>query len=197
MPDISSILGLLGGSAGTGALASSLGKSGKWKQLSTMTPQQQQLGNWAGLQGQQQIQNPYQGFDPIAQRATSQFNQQTVPGLAERFTSMGSSGGGALSSPAFASQLGESGAGLSEALAALQAQYGLQQQGLGQSLLGLGQQQQFENYYQPGGHSFLSSLFGGLSGGLGQLGLGAASRRYAQPNPQDNLSKILAMLGGQ
>lgn len=75
---------------------------------------------------------PLQGqgsFAPIAQNAQRQFQQNTVPGLAERFTSMGS--GAALSSPDLNRQLSGAGADLASQLAALEAQYGLQQQGLG------------------------------------------------------------------
>lgn len=87
--------------------------------------------------GLEQVQNPYQGFGDIENYANQQFKQQTVPSLAERFTAMS---GGALSSPNFASQLGQAGAGLSGQLAALRAQYGQQQQRSGLGQLGLGLQ---------------------------------------------------------
>lgn len=187
-----------GGSALLGGLGSAAGKSGKWKQLPTVTPQQAGLIGQAGQMGLQQLQNPYAGFEPIAQRAQSMFQQQTVPALAERFTALK---GGALSSPAFASQLGQAGSGLSEALAALMAQYGQTQQGLGQSLLGLGLSPQFENTYTPGGHTFLSSLLGGAGEGLGALGGYGLQRNMFKTQigaQQSNLERILAALkGGQ
>ena len=58
-----------------------------------------------------------------------QFNEQTIPALAERFSGLGS---GAQSSSAFNQALGAAGAGLSENLASLRAQ--LQMSGLGQAL---------------------------------------------------------------
>lgn len=123
------------------------------EQIQRFNPQQQSalsqiLGQ--GLQGVQP-QNFGSQFDPIAKQARSQFSQQTIPGLAERFTSMGS--GSALSSPAFASQLGQAGAGLEEGLASQKAGFGLQHQGLLQNLLGMGLTPQFETLHhtaQPG-----------------------------------------------
>lgn len=143
------------------------------------TEQQRNIGSMAGNQAlqllqqlsQQQMQRQQTPFDfaPIAQQARSQFQQQTIPSIAERFTSMGGYGTGALSSPAFASQLGAAGAGLEQGLAALQSQYGLQQQELGQGqqrldqnllqmLLGLSQEPQFGLYRQPQQPSMFSSL---------------------------------------
>jgi len=93
-----------------------------------------------------------------------QFQEEIVPGIAERFTEAGGQ-----RSSAFAQQLGKAGAGLEEQLASLQGQ--LSQQGL-QSLMGLlgagltpTQQAVFRP--QTGG------LAGGLVGGVGQ-GLGTA-----------------------
>lgn len=147
----------------------------------------------SGLQGLQNS-NPYQGFQPIANQAVSQFNQQIVPTLAERFTSMGGAGTASLSSPSFASQLGQAGAGLAEQLAAMQAQYGLanrQQMGNERSqfaqLLGLGLTPQFDTAHfgaQPGLLQQLAgpatqlalAYFTGGASGLGSLGgMGAAS----------------------
>ena len=187
---------LLGGSALAGGLSGATAHKGKWNQISTMTPEQKQRASWAGNMGMQQIQNPYAGFDPIAKKAQSTFHQQTVPGLAERFTSMGS--GSALSSPAFASQLSQAGGDLSESLAALMSQYGLQQQGLGQHLMGMGQTPQFENAYMSGGPSFLSGLFGGASQGMGSLGSAGLMGRYGGMNQggasQDQMGQLLRML---
>lgn len=111
-------------------------------------------------------------FAPIAQQARTQFQQQTVPSIAERFAGLGS--GAAMSSPAFASQLGQAGAGLEQGLAGLQAQYGLQQQGLNQQLLnqllGFGLQPQFENIYAPQQQGFGQSITPFLGQLLNQLG---------------------------
>lgn len=151
--------------------------------LPTVTPQQAATNQQANLNSQQlmsylvnNLMGGQQGqgrfdFAPIAQRARTQFEQQTIPSIAERFNTLGR---GALSSSGFAQTLGQAGAGLEEGLAAQEAQFGLQQQGLLQSLLGqllgAGSQQQFENLYQPSQPGFLQSLLPGLIGGVSSLG---------------------------
>ena len=55
-------------------------------------------------------------FEPLRQQAMTQFNTQTVPSLAERFTSLG----GGQRSSAFQGALGQAGAGLQENLAGMQ-----------------------------------------------------------------------------
>lgn len=109
--------------------------------------------------------------------AMRQFNEQIIPGLAERFSGMGA---GAQSSSAFQQALGQAGAGLSENLQALRS--GLQMQALPQALgyaqqpisnfqglagLGLGTQ---TKGYMPKQQPFWQQLLAGLSGGVGQLG---------------------------
>ena len=101
------------------------------------------------------LKDPTKGFEPIAQQARSQFEQQTIPSLAERFTSMGQ---GAQRSSGFQSALGRAGAGLEESLAAMKSKYGLQQQGLMQSLAGLGLTPKFESSYIPRQPGLLESF---------------------------------------
>lgn len=108
--------------------------------------QQNAMYNLLGM-GMQGMLNPTAGFEPIAQQARTQFQQQTIPSLAERFGSLGSN---ALSSPAFATQMGQAGSNFEQGLAALQSQYGMQQQSNLMRLLGLGLQPQFENVTLPG-----------------------------------------------
>jgi hypothetical protein len=108
-------------------------------------------------------------FNPIEERARSQFNTQTVPGLAERFTSLG----GGQRSSAFQNAIGSSSADLESGLAALRSQFGLQQQGqqnsLLSSLLGFGFQPSFQNQQQEtgtgAGISFLMQLLKSIFGG--------------------------------
>jgi hypothetical protein len=122
--------------------------------------------------GQQGLQNPYQGFAPIAQHARSQFNQQTVPSIAERFTSLGGQrGSNALSSPAFASQMGQAGAGLEEALASLEAQYGMQNQSNFMNMMQMGMQPQFDNFQTQEQPGMLQSMLPAL----GRMGMHAGS----------------------
>ena len=148
----------------------------------SMQPQRPQASIWSGRpefteqtplfnQGQQGVQNQtlqqllsmlqsggqnrYEGFEPIEQQARTGFAQSTVPLLAERFAGLGSGAG--LSSPSFASQLGQHGAGLEQGLAALKSQYGLHNEQLNQNKFGqlanIGFQPSFQNNHfarQPG-----------------------------------------------
>ncbi len=113
----------------------------------TITPQQQGIMELLQQLGAFGLQNPTAGFEPIEQQARNQFQQNTIPGIAERFTSMGS--GNALSSGTFASQLGQAGAGLEGDLASQKAQFG--QQNIQQLLqmLQLGLNPQSENIFRP------------------------------------------------
>lgn len=133
--------------------------------IPTMSPQQMQITNLLGqlgLQGAQELYprmmgDPYAGFDPLAEEATSNFYQQTVPTLAERFTSMGA---GAQRSSAFPSILGAAGADLSRGLASDKAQYGLnrmgQQSNFISSLISQGMAPQFQPSIMPGGRGFFA-----------------------------------------
>jgi len=102
-------------------------------------------------------------FGPIEEQARTQFEQRTVPSIAERFAGLD-----ALGSSGFQQSLGQAGAGLESQLAAQKSQFGLQKQGLLQNLLGLGLQPQYETLYQPRQPGFLESVTPGLAGGLGQ-----------------------------
>lgn len=127
---------------------------------------QQALG---GIQQREPV-----SFEPIAQKARTGFQQQTVPALAERFTSLGRTPG-ALSSPAFAGALGQAGVGLEESLAAQRAAFDVGQQRNQQqmllSLLGLGLTPRFETAYQPRQAGFLESGTQQLLSALPLLGL--------------------------
>lgn len=158
---------------GTGLKDFFAGKSPQVQQLPSLSPQQQ------GLQNQliEQVMGLLQGgqfgqgfnFQPIAQQARTQFATQTVPGLAERFTALGGSGGGQ-STRAFQSALAKGGAGLEQSLASLQSQLGLQQQGQQQNLLtnllGLGLKSPFENVYQQGTQGAIVPLLQALAQAL-------------------------------
>ena len=122
------------------------GQPGGVEQYSTVTPQQQgimQLLQQLGVYG---LQNPYEGFEGIENQARNQFAQKTVPSLAERFTA---GTNGATSSPSFASQIGQAGAGLESDLAAQKAQFGQQNMQQILQLLQLGLNPQSENIFRP------------------------------------------------
>lgn len=169
-----------------------VGSPAKVKQLQRFTgPQQGALNQILGM-GLQGLQNPTQGFEPIRQRAVSQFNQQTVPGLAERFTG---GTGGALSSPAFAAQLGQAGAGLSEGLAALESQYGLQNRAQLMQLLGMGLEPQFEYASQGAEPGFLQNILG-IGGQYAPLALAALVGRGGDNTWGSNFARLLGNQGG-
>lgn len=140
-----------------------MGSPGKEQQFQRFTGEQQgalsQLLS-TGLGGMQSQQSQFD-FAPIAQQARTQFQQQTVPSIMERLTSMGVSNSGAL--PQLLSQAG---AGLEENLAGMQSRIGLQQQGMEQqrllSMLGMALQPQFESAYMPGDPGLLKGMAPGL-----------------------------------
>lgn len=133
------------------------GNKGGVEQYSTVTPEQQNVLKLLQQMGIQGLENPYAGFAPIAQQAVNQFNQQTVPSLAERFTSMSNA---SLSSPSFISQLGQAGAGLQQDLAAMQAGYGQQNIQQALQLLQMALQPQSENVYRPRESGLIQHLLG-------------------------------------
>lgn len=160
-------LGMLGAGTALGGLSSLFKKSPQQQTVPRLSPQQLMLQSQIGNLALQGLQNPYQGFEPIEERARSQFQTSTVPSLAERFTSMGSGG---QRSSAFQGALGQAGSGLEQALAALRAQYGLQSRGLSQNLLSQSLNPNFDTLFlqhQPG---FLESVFGNLAGPISQYG---------------------------
>lgn len=117
------------------------------------------------------LQDPLKGFEPMAERARSQFQTQTIPSLAERFTSMGE---GAQRSSGFQQALGGAGVDLEEMLASLGSQYALQSVPAYSSLLGLGLQPKYENIMQgamPKAPGMMASMLPMLAmGGMKALG---------------------------
>jgi len=178
--------------AGIGALASLFGKKTRAKttQLPQLTPEQQQWQLQAGNQAMQGLQDPAAGFDPIAQQARSQFQTQTLPTLAERFTSFGQ--GGQRSSD-FMGAMAGAGADLEEGLAAQRAQYGLQNRGMLQQLLGMSMQPSFENIYQPEQMGGLQRFGASLLGQTPKL-FGSS---YQSQGLQDVINNYLASKGGR
>lgn len=141
---------------------------GRFEKLQSVSQPQEQAIMSMLQQALGQLQNPTQGFEPIAQDATRRFNQQTVPGIAERFASMGDN---RPTSGAFASQVGSAGADLQSMLAAQEAQYGQKQQGLAQQLAQLGLSPTFQYGYhdpQEGAFSKIGSML--AQGGGNALG---------------------------
>lgn len=140
------------------------GKKERMQQYPTQTTQGMDYLNNLLKMSQTGLNNPYAGFEPIENRARSQF-QQSLPSLAERFASMGT---GAQRSSGFQSAIGRAQAGLEESLASLRSQYGLQNRGQMLQMGQLGLSPQFENVFRPATGGFLGELAGPLS----RLGLG-------------------------
>jgi hypothetical protein len=197
--------------AGRGVDQFLFGKKEKMQQIPRFTPEQQSLLNniLGQLQGQNTniTQNPlYQGGSSYLQELLSgspestaafeapykrQFNEEIVPGLAERFSGAGA---GSQRSSAFQNALGQAGAGLSERLASLREglRSGASQQALGYAqqpisnfsgLAGLGLTPSFESFLRPQTGGFLGGLFGGAAQGAGQAGGSAL------------MAKLLPLLG--
>lgn len=143
------------------------------QQFPTLTPQQLGVKGAASNQALKMLQglgNNNTNFEPIAQQARSQFQTQTIPGLAERFTSLGQGG---QRSSAFQGALGQAGGELEQGLAALRSQHGLQQQGqqnqLLQLLLGTSLSPESDILINEGGMGALQSVFGELAPIIGKL----------------------------
>src|SRR5574340_571162 len=153
---------------------------------STLTKEQQpflqqllQLLMGSGIPGGKSAIDYYMGilsgspesFSKFEAPIKRQFQEEVIPGIAERFTGVGGQ-----RSSAFKQSLGQAGAGLEEQLAAMRGnmQSGAAS-GLMSALMGLGQQGlgQYQAY-RPSSPGFFQSLFGGLGGAAGTgLGLGA------------------------
>lgn len=146
-----------------------LGTPSRTEQVQKFNQPQQNAFSQILQQALSGLQNPQAGFEPIANQARSQFQRKTIPSIMERFSNLD-----AQRSSAFGQDLGEAGSQLEEALAAMGSQYGLQQQGLLQNLLGMGLTPQFDTISHQRTPGFLETLGGGLSQGLG-TGLGIAA----------------------
>ena len=164
--------------------------SDKMKKVSTMTKGQQkilsELEQLLGPQGQagqgmrgalglqQQLMDPSsQAVQQFSQPYMNQFNQQTIPGLAERFAGTGAMGG-ALSSSGFGQALGAAGGNLQAQLAQLKAGLGQQaaQSLMGQygNMTGQALSAQPFGYQQQGPSAMGGMLQGWAQGGFGGAG---------------------------
>lgn len=140
------------------------GKPAQLQQLPMFAPEQEQVQQQAlqqGFGGLQGLMQPLD-FEPYAQKARTEFGEQTVPGIAERFTAMGGQGSGA-----FGRAMTGAGAGLEEGLAGQESQFDLLQRGMQQQLLsqllGIGLQPRFQQAETQGSPGFLTGGGGGLS----------------------------------
>jgi hypothetical protein len=146
------------------------GSKAGFQDIPLYTQQQQGAQNQALQTGLGLLNNP--GQSPMAQQAINQFNTQTIPGLAERFTALG----GGQRSSGFQQALGAAGSGLQQSLASMGFQQAL-------PLLQYGGQQQYQTAHIPGQQGFLQGIAGpllqallsGATGGIGGLALGGTA----------------------
>ncbi len=175
----------LGAGAVAGGISSSMQRPAKQRNISRLTPQQQQWNQQRGEMGMEGLRNPYAGFEPIEQNARSKFQTSTIPTIAERYTSMGS--GGQNSSAFDASNL-QAGADLESNLAALRSEYGFKNRQLSGDLLNQSMGQNFDTRFEQQQPGFLQSSLGALAEPLGQYGaqqlLGTG---YEKPNDMEGM----------
>ncbi len=148
------------------------------KQIMQMLDPQGQLGQGyqQGIQHQMDLMNPNsEAVSQFTQPYMDQFNQETVPGLAERFAGAGAMGGG-LSSSGFGQSLSAAGGNLQNQLAQLKAQLGM---GAAQNLMGqygnmanMGMNAQTFGYQQPQQGMFPSFLNSWAQSGFQMPGSG-------------------------
>lgn len=127
--------------------------------LDRLTPDQQQASSQVLQQALSGLQDTDRtSFEPIAQQARQQFQEETVPSIAERFSQFNGQRSGA-----FQQALGQSGAQLESSLAGQQAQFNQQNMQQLMQLLNQGLQPQFEAGIQQGSPGALPAL-GGVAG---------------------------------
>lgn len=165
-----------------------MGSSGKM--VSTLNPAQERMmsqyekgiqSNPLYQQGSDFLQKLLSGDTSMfEQPLMQQFEQQIIPGIAERFAGMGT-GAGAGGSSAMYNSMGQAGNNLMGQLGAMKGN--MQMQGLGQALQY--SQQPYQNMlgglnvntqaYQPGSQGMLAPILSAVAGGLsGGMGMGMA-----------------------
>jgi hypothetical protein len=167
--------------------------------------QQQQALNLSLSKGQELLNNPYAGFEPIETAARNKFQRQSIPGLAERFTALG--GSDTKGSSDFAGALGGAQSEFDQGILALRAQYGQQGTQNALRMLQLGLDPQTEQIYFGETPSVGSQLFeqggnllGQYLGAGGDFGIADYRKNKAQKaqqaalnNKKGTFAKQLAM----
>jgi hypothetical protein len=166
------------------------------KQVPTMTPEQMgilnrmmsqlsptgQLGGAQSqaLEGLQEYMDPSEeSYQRFAEPYMRQFEQETLPGIAERFAGASPMGGGALSSSGFGQALGSAGANLQSQLAGMKT--GLQRQAIGDILNQYNQMQGGALSAKPFGYqSPQQGMIPGLIGKWAEGGFPGASSGFNQ-----------------
>jgi len=180
------IIPMIGGMGGKDEKFGSTYNQGQQSGINDLLQKIKGMGNQTDItqgqnygQGQEWLQglfNDPQFFQNMEAPAMRQFNEEIIPGVANRFASMGS--GGALGSTGFRNQLGRESSNLATNLAANRGQ--MQQAGVNQSLQ-YGQQpfsnlmslygqamQPTNNQYQAAQPGFFGNVAGSFAGGAAQ-----------------------------
>lgn len=152
-------------------------------------PQRQQAFNQVLQQALAGLQQTPASFEPIAQREMERFQTETVPSIAERFTSLG-----AQRSSGFQEALAKSGQQLGTQLGALGSQHNLASRGQLMQLLGMGLTPQEEINYQEERPSGLAMLGGQIGGGLG-MGIPLAMANLGSGGGGNILQLLMRLLG--
>lgn len=189
--DIGTILLMLAGGLGAGSATKSgrkflFGDEDKFNKLETMSPEQKKLfddflgmlggqggqagGAQMGMEHLMQLLDPSsEAYKKFEQPYMQQFEQQTIPGLAERFSSYGGGMGGGLSSSGFGQALSSAGSNLQSQLAGMKT--GMQGQAANSILQQLQQalgQQTFAYGHQPAYPGLIPSAIGAGAQGFSQ-----------------------------
>lgn len=159
------------------------GSSGGMEQASLLNQGQQDLqgqllGGLGGPMGQgmdwlgQLLSQDPEAMAQFEAPMMRQFEQSTVPMIAERFAGMGSHG--AQNSSAMQQTMGQAGRELSESLGALRGQLGMGAMSQLQGLLGQGMAPSFENVYMQPTQGLMGGLMQGAGAGMGM----AAGKKF-------------------
>jgi len=182
------------------------GSPSRYEKIDKFTPETSSVINQLRDMAFGGLQKNKPDFAPIEQQYKQQFQQETIPNLAERFTSMG----GGQRSSAFQGSLGRAGVDLNTNLAALRSKFDMQNRGQLMQMLGMGLTPQQDTGFFQSKPGFLGAAAPGVGAGLGELlpllakagigglaggpvGAGAA----VAPDALNALMKILGIFGGR
>jgi hypothetical protein len=143
-----------------GILASLFGggrREGGPQRLSDPSQQEQSALDYLLKSGQEGLQNPNAGFEPIRQDALNTFKQDIVPYLTNMFDASGSN---SASSPVLQSNLSSAGSGLAQRLAAFQAHFAQQNETNSLNRINAGLKPAFNTDYRATEHGTGSNLLG-------------------------------------
>lgn len=133
-------------------------------------PNQESAMDQTLQQALQGLQNPYEGFEPIADYARQSFQNKTVPDIMHQFNASGSN---APTSAGPWNQMGEYGAAMEGQLGALRSQYGMENRSQMMQLLGFGLTPRDVMLQQAATNGALDSFLPGVSRIVGQFGADA------------------------